>query len=88
MPLNVSFIHYIHLIIIFVSIILKFLLLGLNNYKNKVNMSIVIGVIICLAGYRAMVSFNETPEYDRTLFGSWLPIILYAIGIYLIIQGF
>lgn len=51
-------------------------------------MSIVIGVIICLVGYKSMVSFNETPEYDRTLFQSWLPIILYAIGISLIIQGF
>ena len=50
--------------------------------------SIIIGIIVCLIGYKAMVSFNETPEYDRTLEGSWLPIILYAIGIYLIINGF
>lgn len=51
-------------------------------------MSIVIGIIICLAGYKAMVSFNETPEYERTLIESWLPIILYVIGIYLIVNGF
>ena len=50
--------------------------------------SIIIGILICFLGYKAMVSFNETPEYDRTLIGSWLPVILYALGIYLIIQGF
>ena len=51
-------------------------------------MSIVLGIIICLVGYKAMVSFNETPAYERTLIESWLPIILYAIGIYLIVNGF
>jgi hypothetical protein len=48
--------------------------------------SIVIGILICFLGYKAMVSFNQNPDPSPEL--SFLPIILYIIGIYLIVNGF
>tara|TARA_B100000965_G_C18935424_1_gene474851 strand:+ start:357 stop:515 length:159 start_codon:yes stop_codon:yes gene_type:complete len=50
--------------------------------------NLIFGVIFILIGYFLMVQFNETPEHERGAIQGNLPLLLYAVGIYLIINAF